>query len=85
MLMKYVKNKLLKETQEIPIDDMEDFPIYNFDEEYNDVELGDQFQDQDSEDLAELQENKSIKKKNSMLDKKKHLQELNDNIEYLYD
>ena len=83
--MKYVKNKLLKETQEIPIDDMEDFPIYNFDEEYNDVELGDQFQDQDSEDLAELQENKSIKKKNSMLDKKKHLQELNDNIEYLYD
>ena len=85
MLMKYVKNKLLKETQEIPIDDMEDFPIYNFDEEYNDVELGDQFQDQDSEDLAELQENKSIKKKNNMLDKKKHLQELNDNIEYLYD
>lgn len=85
MLMKYVKNKLLKETQEIPIDDMEDFPIYNFDEEYNDVELGDQFQDQDSEDLVELQENKSIKKKNSMLDKKKHLQELNDNIEYLYD
>lgn len=50
MLMKYVKNKLLKETQEIPIDDMEDFPIYNFDEEYNDVELEDQFQDQDSED-----------------------------------
>lgn len=85
MLMKYVKNKLLKETQEIPIDDMEDFPIYNFDEEYNDVELEDQFQDQDSEDIAELQENKSIKKKNSMLDKKKHLQELNDNIEYLYD
>ena len=85
MLMKYVKNKLLKETQEIPIDDMEDFPIYNFDEEYNDVLLGDQFQDQDSEDLVELQENKSIKKKNSMLDKKKHLQELNDNIEYLYD
>ncbi len=85
MLMKYVKNKLLKETQEIPIDDMEDFPIYNFDEEYNDVELEDQFQDQDSEDLVELQENKSIKKKNSMLDKKKHLQELNDNIEYLYD
>ena len=85
MLMKYVKNKLLKETQEIPIDDMEDFPIYNFDEEYNDVELEDQFQDQDSQDLVELQENKSIKKKNSMLDKKKHLQELNDNIEYLYD
>lgn len=85
MLMKYVKNKLLKETQEIPIDDMEDFPIYNFDEEYNDVELEDQFQDQGSEDLIELQENKSIKKKNSMLDKKKHLQELNDNIEYLYD
>lgn len=64
---------------------MEDFPIYNFDEEYNDVELEDQFQDQGSEDLIELQENKSIKKKNSMLDKKKHLQELNDNIEYLYD
>lgn len=60
MLMKYVKNKLLKDTNELPIDDMEDFPIYNFDEEYNDVELEDQMQIEESEDSMDTEEMKEM-------------------------
>lgn len=58
--MKYVKNKLLKDTNELPIDDMEDFPIYNFDEEYNDVELEDQMQIEESEDSMDTEEMKEM-------------------------
>lgn len=60
MLMKYVKNKLSKDNNELPIDDMEDFPIYNFDEEYNDVELEEPMQIEQSEDSMDTEEMREI-------------------------